>query len=137
MYHFKAFDMMNLQYEIKIWKKMLNKAKNDKKQHPPPLLSTLRLFLILFGNFFPNETLTGCPFFSLTFGIGEHRKHCSMSFLHSSTRNDMVQCFACSPIPEVSEKKGKPVRVSFGKKLPLAELVLQCRTWDHAQVQDN
>ena len=32
MYHFKAFDMMNLQYEIKIWKKMLNKAKNDKLQ---------------------------------------------------------------------------------------------------------
>ena len=33
------------------------------------------------SNFFPNETLTGCPFFSLTFGIGEHTKHCSMSFL--------------------------------------------------------
>ena len=32
MPHFKAFDMMNLEYEIKIWKKMLNKATNDKNQ---------------------------------------------------------------------------------------------------------
>ena len=40
---------MNLQYELKIWKKILNKATNDKKQNPPPLLSTLRLFLILFA----------------------------------------------------------------------------------------
>ena len=29
-----------------------------------------------------------------------------MSFLYSSTGNDMLQCFVCSPIPEVSEKKG-------------------------------
>ena len=29
-----------------------------------------------------------------------------MSFLYSSTRNDMLQCFVCSPIPKVSEKKG-------------------------------
>ena len=49
MHHFKAFDMINLQYEIKVWKKILNKATNDKNQHPPPLFSTLRLFLILFG----------------------------------------------------------------------------------------
>ena len=28
-----------------------------------------------------------------------------MSFLYSSTRNDMLQCFVCSPIPKVSEKK--------------------------------
>ena len=48
MHHFKAFDMINLQYEIKVWKKILNKATNDKNQHPPPLFSTLRLFLILF-----------------------------------------------------------------------------------------
>ena len=75
-------------------------------------------------NFFPSETLTGCPFFSLTFGIGEHTKHCSMSFLYSSTRNDMLQCFVCSPIPKVIEKKRQPVRVSIGKKLQLAELVL-------------
>ena len=46
------------------------------------------------------------PFFSLTFGIGEHTKHCSMSFLYSSTKNDMLQCFVCSLIPKVSEKKG-------------------------------
>ena len=59
-------------------------------------------------------------FFSLTFGIREHTKHCSMSFLYSSTRNDMLQCFVCSPIPKVSEKNGQPVRVSFGKKLLLA-----------------
>ena len=45
MHHFKAFDMINLQYEIKVWKKILNKATNDKNQHPPPLFSTLRLFL--------------------------------------------------------------------------------------------
>ena len=44
-------------------------------------------------------------FFSLTFGIGEHTKYCSMSFLYSNTRNDMLQCFVCSPIPKVSEKK--------------------------------
>ena len=44
-------------------------------------------------------------FFLLTFGIEEHTKHCSMSFLYSSTRNDMLQCFVCSPIPKVSEKK--------------------------------
>ena len=50
MHHFKAFAMINLQYEIKVWKKILNKATNDKNQHPPPLFSTLRLFLILFGN---------------------------------------------------------------------------------------
>ena len=49
-------------------------------------------YLLTFSNFFPNETLTSCPFFSLTFGIGEHTKHCSMSFLYSSTRN-MLQCF--------------------------------------------
>ena len=30
MHHFKAFDMINLQYEIKIWKKILNEATNDK-----------------------------------------------------------------------------------------------------------
>ena len=47
MHHFKAFDMINLQYEIKVWKKILNKATNDKNQHPPPLFSTLRL--LLFG----------------------------------------------------------------------------------------
>ena len=29
-----------------------------------------------------------------------------MSFLYSSTRNDMLQCFVCSPIPKVSEKRG-------------------------------
>ena len=29
MPHFKAFDMMNLQYEIRIWYKLLNKATND------------------------------------------------------------------------------------------------------------
>ena len=46
------------------------------------------------------------PFFSLTFGIGDHTKHWSMSFPYSSTRNDMLQCFVCSPIPKVSEKKG-------------------------------
>ena len=28
-----------------------------------------------------------------------------MSFLYSSTRNDMLQCFVCYPIPKVSEKK--------------------------------
>ena len=28
-----------------------------------------------------------------------------MSFLYSSTRNDMLQCFVCSPIPKVSKKK--------------------------------
>jgi hypothetical protein len=44
-------------------------------------------------------------FFSLIFGIREHTKHCSMSFLYSSTRNDMLQCFVCSPIPKVSVKK--------------------------------
>ena len=59
-------------------------------------------------------------FFSLTFGIMEHTKHCSMSFLYSSTRNDMPQCFVCSPIPKVSEKNEQPVRVSFRKKLLLA-----------------
>jgi hypothetical protein len=36
----------------------------------------------------------------------------------------MLQCFVCSPIPKVSEKNGQPVRVSFGKKLLVAELVL-------------
>ena len=56
MHHFKAFDMINLQYEIKVWKKILNKATNDKNQHPPPLFSTLRLFLILFGKYVHN-----CP----------------------------------------------------------------------------
>jgi hypothetical protein len=30
MPHFKAFDMINLQYEIRIWQKILNKATNDK-----------------------------------------------------------------------------------------------------------
>ena len=29
-----------------------------------------------------------------------------MSFLYSSTRNYMLQCFVCSPIAKVSEKKG-------------------------------
>ena len=48
MYHFKAFDMIKLRYEIKIWKKMLNKATNDKKiasappfEHTAPLPYTL------------------------------------------------------------------------------------------------
>ena len=30
-------------------------------------------------------------FFSLPFGIGEHTKHCTISFLYSSTRNDMLK----------------------------------------------
>ena len=50
--------------------------------------------------------------------------YCSMSFLYSSTRNDMLQCFVCSLIPKVNEKKGQPVRVSFRKKVLLTELVL-------------
>ena len=37
----------------------------------------------------------------------------------------MLQCFVCSFILKVSEKKGQPVRVSFRKKLLLTELVLQ------------
>ena len=49
MPHFKAFDLMNMQYEIRICQKILNKATNDKNQHAPPLLSTLPLFLILFA----------------------------------------------------------------------------------------
>ena len=44
MHHIKAFDMINLQYKIKVWKKNLNKATVDKNLHPPPLFSTLRLF---------------------------------------------------------------------------------------------
>ena len=35
MPHFKAFDLMNMQYEIRICQKILNKATNDKNQHPP------------------------------------------------------------------------------------------------------
>ena len=30
MHHFEAFDMLNLQHEIRIWLKILNKATNDK-----------------------------------------------------------------------------------------------------------
>ena len=30
MPHFKVFGTMNLQYEIRIWQKILNKATNDK-----------------------------------------------------------------------------------------------------------
>ena len=30
MHHFKAFDEINLQYEIKVWEKILNKATNGK-----------------------------------------------------------------------------------------------------------
>ena len=30
MHHFKAIYMINLQYEIKIWKTILDKATNDK-----------------------------------------------------------------------------------------------------------
>ena len=48
-----------------------------------------------------------------------------MSNLYSSTRNGMLQCFVCSPIPKVSEKNGQPVRVSLEKKLLVTELVLQ------------
>ena len=51
MPHFKAFDQMNMQYQIRICCKILNKAINDKNQHPPPLLSTLPLFLILFDTY--------------------------------------------------------------------------------------
>ena len=29
MHHFKAFDLINLQYEIRIWQKIINKATND------------------------------------------------------------------------------------------------------------
>ena len=32
MPHFKAFGMINFQYEIRIWYKILNKATNGKKQ---------------------------------------------------------------------------------------------------------
>ena len=49
MPHFKALELMSMQYEIRICQKILKKATNDKNQHPPPLFSTLRLFLILFG----------------------------------------------------------------------------------------
>ena len=30
MPHFKAFSMINLQYEIRLWQKILDKATNDK-----------------------------------------------------------------------------------------------------------
>ena len=56
-------------------------------------------------------------FFSLTFGIREHTKHCSMSFLYSSTRKDMLQCFVCSPIPKVSEKKWATGRSFIRKEI--------------------
>ena len=47
-----------------------------------------------------------------------------VQILYCSTRNDMLQCFVCSPIPKESEKKEQPGRVSFRKKLLLTELVL-------------
>ena len=46
MPHFKAFGMINFQYEIRIQYKILNKATKDKNQHLPPLLSTMRLLLM-------------------------------------------------------------------------------------------
>ena len=49
MPHFKAFDMMDMQYEVSIYQKIINNATNDKNYHQPPILSTLRLFLILFA----------------------------------------------------------------------------------------
>ena len=35
-----------------------------------------------FSNFFPNETLTGCPFFSLTFGMGNIQNIATCHFLY-------------------------------------------------------
>ena len=44
-------------------------------------------------------------FFSLTFGIGKHTKHCSMSFPYSSTRNDAAM-FCMFPDSKSEWKKG-------------------------------
>ena len=48
MPHFKDFDLMNMQYEIRISQKIVNKATNDKKlasaptfEHTAPLPYTL------------------------------------------------------------------------------------------------
>jgi hypothetical protein len=46
MPHFKAFAMINLQYEF--GKKFLMKPQMTKTSIPPRLLSTLRLLLMLF-----------------------------------------------------------------------------------------
>ena len=69
------------------------------------------------------------PFFPLTFGIGEHTKHCSMSFLYSSTRNDMLQCFVCSLIPKVSEKKGQYFTNYRIGTLGYIEKIKVCSVW--------
>ena len=62
MHHFKGFDMINLQYEMKIWKKLLIKPQMTKNSISPPLVSTLRLFIILFD---PKCVLTARTYLQL------------------------------------------------------------------------
>ena len=65
---------------------------------------------------FPNATLTVAHFFSLTFGW--------VFFLKREEDSLACSLFEKKTQPKVSEKKGQPVRVSFGNKLLLTELVL-------------
>ena len=37
--------------------------------------------------------------------------------IYSSTRNDILQCFVCSPIPKVSEKKGATTQSFIRKEI--------------------
>ena len=69
------------------------------------------------SNFFPNETLSSCPLFFTHFWFGfgfGFTKHCSMSFLYSSTRN-MLQCFV-KPKPNQKWVKKGATGQSFIRK---------------------
>ena len=82
MHHFKAFDLMNMQYETRICQKILNKATNDKNQHPPPLLSTLPLFLILFGKNCPPQSINTNDFGSVLYQQSRSRKKVFYRHIH-------------------------------------------------------
>ena len=42
--------------------------------------------------------------------------------IYSSTRNDILQCFVCSPIPKVSEKKGATTQSFIRKEITSCKL---------------
>ena len=61
--------------------------------------------------------------------------------IYSSTRNDILQCFVCSPIPKVSEKKGATTQSFIRKEITSYKLhtlgtITQQNYWsfDHSEL---
>ena len=111
-----AFQMSHL--IIKRIKWILNLTEPEQKKKLKKCVSTKSTNSVT-SNFFPNETLTGCPFFFTHFwNRGTYK-----TLQHVISLQQYKFCMFPDSKSEWKEN-GQPVRVSFGKKLLVTELVL-------------